>query len=174
MPGAGLSLRPVSTKVPLDLTLTALDDEERTLDDWLTTFQMAAVVLDPYTHESAWILDTARRILAHFRGADSRVAFIVAGTVDEARQFLGPITKEFMTLADPDRSVVTALGVEHLPAFVHLRQDGTVIAAAGGWDPAAWRAVADAVAARNSWSAPLVPGPGDPAAYPGSPVAGAA
>lgn len=164
----------MSTKVPLDLTLTALDDEERTLDDWLTTFQIAAVVLDPYTHESAWILPTARRILGHFRGADCRVAFIVAGTTDEAQQFLGPITKEFMTLADPGRKVVDALGVEHLPAFVHIGQDGTVIGAAEGWSPSAWKAVAANLALRNSWTAPLIPAQGDPVGFPGSPAAGAA
>ncbi|QGG95935.1 hypothetical protein [Actinomarinicola tropica] len=166
----------MSTKVPLDLTLTALDDEERTLDDWLTTFQIAAVVVDPYTHESAWILDTARRILGHYRGADCRVCFVVAGTTEEATQFLGPITKEFMTLADPGRKVTEALGLEVLPAFVHLGQDGTVLGAAGGWDPQAWRTVAKGLAARMSWTAPPIPAAGDPVAYPGSPAleAGAA
>ncbi len=163
----------MSTKVPLDLQLAPLEGEARSVGGWLTTFQLAAVVLDPYTHESAWVLDAARRILSHFRGADCRVAFVVAGTVDEARQFLGPITDEFLTLADEERKVVEALGVEQLPAFVHLGQDGTVLGTAEGWNPSAWREVAKGLAKRMSWTAPVIPAAGDPVAYPGSPAKGA-
>ena len=36
-------------------------------------FHLAIVVLDPYTYESSWILDTATRVLRNFAAADCRV-----------------------------------------------------------------------------------------------------
>ncbi|MFP3906857.1 MAG: hypothetical protein ACLFWR_07475 [Acidimicrobiales bacterium] len=164
----------MSDQVPLDLQLNPVGHDERSLGEWLTTFHMAAVILDPYTYESAWILDPARRILRHFREADCRVAFIVTGTDDEATSFLGPITDEVLTLCDPDRALVKAAGLEQLPAFLHLAPTGLVAAKAEGWDPTAWREVAKALAKRMSWSYPLIPAAGDPVAFPGSPAAGAA
>jgi len=164
----------VSTRIPLDVTLQAIEREPQTLGEWLVTFQMAAVVLDPYTHESAWILDTATRILRHFREADCRVVFIVAGTTDEARQFLGPLTEQVLTLCDADRALVKAAELEQLPAFVHLTPAGVLAAKAEGWDPAAWREVAVALAKRMSWTYPSIPAAGDPVAYPGSPAVPAA
>lgn len=164
----------MSIRIPLDdVTLKAIDREPLTLGDWLVTFQMATVVLDPYTHESAWILDTARRVLGHFRGADCRVCFIVEGSEDEARQFLGPIAKEFLVLADEDRSLAKGAELEQLPAFLHIAQEGTVVGRAEGWDPAAWREVAVGLGRRMSWSHPPIPAAGDPVAYPGSPALGA-
>src|SRR5690606_40739296 len=100
---------------------------------------LAAVVLDPYTYESAWLLETAGRILEHFRGADCRIAFVVTADADDAREFLGPWAERVLTFADPDRELVKALGLDELPAFVHLRHDRSVAALAEGWDPAAWR-----------------------------------
>ena len=88
----------MSAQVPLDITIKPVGHEERTTGEWLTNFHMAAVVIDPYTHESAWILKTAARILEHFSPADCRTVFIVAGTEDEAKQFLGPMTDQFLTL----------------------------------------------------------------------------
>lgn len=164
----------MSAQVPLDLVLEPVGSDERTLGEWLTNFHMAAVVLDPYTYESAWILETAKRILGHFREADCRVVFVVTGTADEARQFLGPITEQVLTLCDPDRALVKAAELEQLPAFVHLTPAGAVVAKAEGWDPASWREVAVALAKRMSWTYPLIPAAGDPVAYPGSPAAGAA
>ncbi|MEY2959306.1 MAG: hypothetical protein RLZZ01_1874, partial [Actinomycetota bacterium] len=49
--------------MPNDLPLQPLGGEARQLDEWLTTFHLASVVLDPYTNESSWILKTAVRIL---------------------------------------------------------------------------------------------------------------
>ena len=164
----------MSAQVPLDLVLEPVDSDERTLGEWLTNFHMAAVVLDPYTHESAWILDTATRILRHFREADCRVVFIVAGTTDEARQVLGPLTEQVLTLCDADRALVKAAELEQLPAFVHLTPAGVLAAKAEGWDPAAWREVAVALAKRMSWTYPSIPAAGDPVAYPGSPAVPAA
>jgi hypothetical protein len=164
----------VSAQVPLDLPLKPVDSDERTLGEWLTNFHMAAVVLDPYTYESAWILKTALRILDHFRGADCRVVFIVTGSDDEARQFLGPLTEQVLTLCDPDRALAKAAELEQLPAFIHLTPGGLLTAKAEGWDPGAWREVAVALSKRMSWTHPLIPVAGDPVAYPGSPALGAA
>lgn len=153
---------------PADVKLAPLNGDPRTLGEWLTTFQLAVVILDPYTNESAWILPTAGRILEHFGGADCRVAFLLTCDADDARRFLGPWTDRVLTFADPDRAVVKALGLNELPAFVHIRQDLKVLGAAEGWDPPEWRTVANGLAAANKWSAPPIPSTGDPTAYAGS------
>jgi hypothetical protein len=162
----------VATDPPADLRLAPINGEAGTIADWLTTFQLAAVVLDPFTNQSAWIIDTAGRILLHFREADCRVAFVVAGTADEARQFLGPWADKVLTFADPERAFVRGLGLNELPAFVQVRHDLHVPAAAEGWDPDEWRAVADSLAKNMSWSAPLIPAYGDPSPYAGSAATG--
>jgi len=162
----------VTTDPPADLALAPVNGEARSIAEWLTTFQLAAVVVDPFTNESAWILETAGRVLMHFREADCRVAFVVTGTAEEARQFLGPWADKVLTFADPDRAVVKALALNELPAFVHIRNDLHVAAAAEGWDPADWRTVAASLALSNSWSAPLIPAYGDPSPYAGSAAAG--
>jgi hypothetical protein len=162
----------VATNPPGDVRLAPLDGEPHTLSAWLTTFHLAAVILDPYTYESAWLLETAGRILESFRGADCRVAFVVTASPDEAREFLGPWTERVLTFTDADRELVKGLGLNELPAFVHLRQDGQVIGVAEGWDPPEWREVASRLAKDMSWSRPLIPAPGDPKAYAGSPASG--
>jgi hypothetical protein len=162
----------VATDPPADLTLAPINGEPRTVADWVTTFQLAAVVVDPFTNESAWILDTAGRVLLHFREADCRVAFIVTGTADEARQFLGPWADKVLTFADPERASVKALGLNELPAFIQIRGDLHVAAAAEGWDPEQWSGVAASLAKNMSWSAPLIPAYGDPSPYAGSAAAG--
>jgi hypothetical protein len=162
----------VATDPPADLTLAPINGEARSIADWVTTFQLAAVVVDPFTNESSWILDTAGRVLLHFREADCRVAFIVTGTADEARQFLGPWADKVLTFADPDRAVVKALGLNELPAFVQVRGDLHVAAAAEGWDPEQWSQVAASLAKNMSWSTPLIPAYGDPSPYAGSAAAG--
>jgi len=162
----------VATDPPADLTLAPINGEPRTIAEWVTTFQLAAVVLDPFTNESAWIIDTAGRLLTHFREADCRVAFIVTGSAEEARQFLGPWADKVLTFADPSRATVKALGLNELPAFVQIRGDLHVAAAAEGWDPDEWQQVAISLADNMSWSAPLLPAQGDPSPYAGSAAAG--
>lgn len=115
-------------------TLDPIGAEPRPLSEWLTTFHLASVVLDPFTNESSWILETAARVLRGFAGSAVRVNFVVTASDDEARTFLGPMAKEFLVFADPDRAFVRSLGLTSLPAFVFLRSDGTVPAAAEGWD----------------------------------------
>jgi hypothetical protein len=160
----------VATNPPLDLQLTPLGHEGRALSTWLTTFHLASIVLDPYTNESSWILDTAARLLRGFAGAAVRVNIIVTCGADEARQFLGPLADEFLVFVDPERTAVSALGLTTLPAFVFVQGDATVPAVAEGWDPETWKKVADTIAHVTSWSRPIIPAPGDPAAYRGTPA----
>jgi len=162
----------MATDPPADLVLDPINGEPRTIADWVTTFQLAAVVLDPFTNESSWLLDTAGRVLLHFREADCRVAFIVTGTEAEAREFLGPWADRVLTFADPDRVAVRGLGLNELPAFLQVRGDRTVAAAAEGWDPEQWREVAESLAKNMSWSVPLIPANGDPSPYAGSAASG--
>ena len=72
--------------------------------------------------------------------------------------------------ARPAAVIALGLGVEQAPAIVLVRQDGQVTAKAEGWDPDAWREVAEAVAALTSWSRPAIPAAGDPVAYSGTPL----
>lgn len=157
---------------PPDLVLAPLGATSRPLEEWLTTFHLASVVLDPYTNESSWVLKTATRILEALRGSDARVNLVVTGDEDAARAFLGPLVSDFLVFCDPDRMFVKALGLEELPAFVFLRVDGTVVAAAEGWDPHTWRDVAEAIADATSWKAPAIPLAGDPGPFRGSPALG--
>lgn len=155
-----------------DVKLTALGGEPRTIEEWLTTFQLLTVIVDPYTHESAWLLQTARRVLANFRGADVRVAWTVTADERDAKRFLGPLADETLTFADPDREFVQALGLETLPALVYLRQDLAIVGTAQGWNPAEWETLGQLVGKVNSWSHPNLPMAGDPGPFPGSPAKG--
>ncbi len=151
-----------------DVVLTALDGESRPLEEWLTTFNLACVVLDPYTNESSWILKTAARILAGFRGADVRVNFVVTCSRDEAKSFLGPLAAEFLVYTDPERTFVRSLGLAKLPAFVFVSMDGRVAAVAEGWNGAEWRKVADTIAKATAWSTQSIPAAGDPVPFAGT------
>lgn len=67
--------------------LQPLKGNARPLREWLTTFHLASVVIDPFTNESAWILETAARVLHQFADAAVRVNFIVAGSPTDAKSF---------------------------------------------------------------------------------------
>lgn len=155
---------------PADLKLTPIGREARPLTEWLTTFHLAIVSLDPYTNESSWILPTAVRILEGLRGSDATVSLLITAPEDDARAFLGPLVDEFLVFVDDDRSVVKALGLEQLPAFVFIRVDGTVPAAAEGWNPAEWRSVAETITDVTAWSPPDIPVLGDPGPFHGTPA----
>jgi hypothetical protein len=163
-------------QVPTDLTLTPLTPEGlgkgRPVMEWLTTFHLASVVLDPYTNESSWVLRSATRILEQFRGADVRINFVVTAGAADAQAFLGPLTERFLVFCDPDRRAVKAFGLEALPAIVLVRVDGNVAATAEGWNPPEWEDVADRIAELTSWSSIEVPGPADPSPFRGSPALG--
>ena len=55
----------------LDVEIQEIEGGKTLFRDSLTTFPIAMVILDPYTLESSWILDTADRVLSHFQGADA-------------------------------------------------------------------------------------------------------
>lgn len=162
----------VATKLPSDLQLTPLDGEPRDLDDWLTTFHLASVIVDPYTNESSWVLKSAVRILEAFRGADVRVNFVVTAEAAETRKFLGPLAQQFLVFTDPDRRLVKAAGIDLLPAFAFIRVDAEVAAVATGWNPAEWREVADAISVVTTWRSPDIPAASDPGVFAGSPALG--
>lgn len=162
----------MATKLPNDLSLRPLDGEARDLSEWLTTFHLASVIVDPYTNESSWVLKTAVRILEGFRGSHARVNFVVTAGDDDARAFLGPLTERFLVFCDPDRALVSALGLDTLPAFAFIRVDGEAVAVAEGWDAHDWHTVAAEIATTTRWRSPMIPAPGDPVNFAGSPAAG--
>ncbi|MGH9126342.1 MAG: hypothetical protein ACRDZ8_16690 [Acidimicrobiales bacterium] len=155
-----------------DLVLAPIRGKARTVEQMLTTFHLLFVALDPFTNQSAWILETAGRILQNFEQADCRIAWLVTGTSDECRQFLGPWSRTILTFADPDRIAVKELGLERLPALVYLGMQGKVMGAAEGWRPAEWKAITDRLAKVLSWRAPTFPIPRDPGPFEGSPALG--
>lgn len=155
-----------------DVLLDPVNGDARPLEDWVTTFHLVLVALDPYTHESAWLIDTAARILDNFSGADCRVGWLVGGTEEQAREFLGPWADDLFTFADPDREVIATLGLEHLPALVHVDHSLQVVGSAEGWNPPEWREVITNLAEVMSWSRPAIPDVGDPTPYAGTPAKG--
>lgn len=160
----------MATNPPPNLVLTPLGAASRPLEQWLTTFHLASVVLDPYTNESSWILKTAARILEGLRGSDARVNFVVTADADDTKRFLGPLVDDFLVFTDPDRAIVRGLGLAQLPAFAFIRVDGVVAEAAEGWNPDEWRRVAAEIVASTSWMAPTIPVAGDPGPFRGSPA----
>ena len=154
----------------LNVTLTPLVGDARPMHEWLTMFHLASIVLDPYTNESSWILQTAARIMRQFAGAAVRVNFLIACGPDDARTFLGPLADEFLVYCDPERAAIKALGLSELPAFVLVQANGTVPAAAQGWNAADWKEVSARIAELTSWSKPTLPAPGDPGAFRGTPA----
>lgn len=163
-----------ATELPADLQLTSIDGQTRGIDEWLITFQLLGVVLDPFTYESSWLLDTAGRILDTFRDASVRTCLITTCTASQAREFAGPWVERVLIYADPDRLAVKALELDELPALVHIRQSRQVAAVAQGWQPPQWRAITTAVAKERNWTHPVFPAPGDPAPYAGTPALGQA
>jgi hypothetical protein len=160
----------VAAEALAELELSTVSGERRTLNQWLTTFQLALVVVDPYTNESAWILDTAARLLDEFREADCRVGWLVTSDARDAKRFLGPLAERYFTLVDPDRAAISALGIERLPALVHVRQDAVVVNKAEGWHPSEWQAVTDTLGKMMSWSQPKFPTQSDPGPFDGTPA----
>jgi len=160
----------VANAPSLDTSLKPLNGEARPLREWLMTFHLTSIVIDPYTNESAWILKTAERIMHQFAGAATRVNFVVTASEADTKKFLGPLADRFLTFADPDRVLVKQLGLAELPAFVFIQSDGTVPQCAEGWSPASWRKVSDYIADTVKWSRPLIPAAGDPGTFKGSPA----
>lgn len=151
------------------IKLTSSKGGTRTLDDWTTMFHLCMVVLPPRP-EARVFLPIARRIFAVLGDADCRTAYCVVGNEHIARGVLGADEQAALTFIDPDHELVDSLGITRLPAFVHLRQDTTLVAATEGWDPAEWQRVANEVGKAMQWAVPEVAGPGDPPPTAGWPV----
>ena len=148
------------------LDLTDLAGTTRTLDDWLTMFHLCLVVLPDRPEAAAWrpVIDGIVKVLGD---ADCRVAVCVTGNESVTRRVLGDDADRYLVFVDPDRTFVRSLGLEHLPAFVHLRQDTSLVAAAEGWDVAAWQKIATGVAKAMKWSVPQLSKVGGPPPSPG-------
>lgn len=153
-----------------DPELDPLNGDARPFSDWLTTFPMLVGVIDPYTHESAWLLDTIKRVFHHYRGAGVRNVWLATAPADGVKSFLGPYADDYLTFADPDRVAAKALGLKTLPALALVKQDGSIAATAEGWDPEAWHNVSIALEELTDWTPISVPGPKDPAPYAGTPI----
>lgn len=154
----------------LDTQLQPLNGDARPLEEWLTTFHLVSIVLDPFTNESAWILPTAVRILRQFGGASVRTNFVVTATAQETREFLGPLADEFLVFIDPSRTIVKQFALTELPAFVYVQIDGTVPVNAQGWNAKSWNSVAEHIANVVSWRKPSIPSAGDPGSFKGTPA----
>ena len=151
------------------LKLTTSKGVTRTLDDWATMFHLCLIVL-PGRTEAAALVPIARRIFATFGDADCTAAYVITGPEAVADRLLGVDELQEVVFVDPDLELVRGLGLERLPAFVHLRQDTTVLAATEGWNPAEWQRVAREVGKSLAWTVPEVAAPGDPPRFDGWPV----
>ncbi|HTN99449.1 MAG TPA: hypothetical protein VL068_02140 [Microthrixaceae bacterium] len=155
-----------------DLMIQPIGREPLKVADQVTMFHLALVVLDPYTYESSWVLETAGRILTEFGEADCRAGWLVTADDKDTKAFLGPWADSLMTFCDPERTTVKGMGIETLPALIHIGNDESVIGKSEGWDPDGWREITDNLATMMSWSRPLIPITGDPVPFEGSPAQG--
>lgn len=152
------------------LTLTSVTGVARTLDDWATVFNLAIVIL-PGRREAEGFVPVVDRMFATFGDSDVRTIVCVSAPPAIARRILGDAADRWLVFCDPDETLAGSLGLERLPAFVHLRQDTTLVSAAQGWSPREWQRVADEIARTQHWTSPLVAGKGDPPPSPGWPLA---
>ncbi|WP_419842882.1 redoxin family protein [Candidatus Poriferisodalis sp.] len=156
-----------------DIKLETLSGHTHTVAEWLVVFNLMGVVIDPYTHQSGWILPTAARLFAVYEEADVRCAFVVCSDAQGARSFLGRFADDYLVLLDPEREFVRSLGLERLPALVHVAQDASVVGAAQGWKPEEWTAVIDGIEEAMDWrSRPVLPTIDDPGNFEGTPALG--
>jgi hypothetical protein len=148
------------------LELTSIAGVTRTLDDWATVFNLAIVLLPARPEAAAWV-PVIDRIYATFGDSDARTTVCVAANAAITRRILGDAADRWLTFCDPDQRLSSALGLERLPAFVHLRQDTTLVAAAQGWSVTEWQRLADELAKKEHWTSPRIAAPGNPRPTPG-------
>jgi hypothetical protein len=146
------------------LPMTTLAGVTRTLDQCLTMGHLALVVLPSWPEAQSYV-QLGRRAFRVFTEADCKTCWMVTGNEATARRVLGAHLDEYVVYLDPDGAAARAFGVERTPAFVHIRTDASVAMVANGWDPDAWQAVADSLAAEMRWTKPVYPEPGDPPPY---------
>ncbi len=149
-----------------NLALSNLHGVTRSLDDWATIFNLAIVMVPARTEATAWN-SVIERIFATLGDSDVRTMVWVPSTPAIARRILGALVDRYLVLCDPDQTLATSLGIERLPAFVHLRQDTTLVGAAQGWSPTEWQKVADEIARHVHWSSPMIAAANGPSATPG-------
>ena len=148
------------------LNLTSITGVTRTLDDWATVFNLAIVLLPARPEAAAWV-PVIDRIYATLGDSDVRTTVCVAANESITRRILGDAASRWLTFCDPEQTLASALGLERLPAFVHLRQDTSIVSSAQGWSPSEWQRVADEIAKKEHWSSPKVAAPGNPRPTPG-------
>ena len=153
-----------------NLPHTSIKGVTRSLDDWATVFNLAMVIL-PARAEASGFVPVVDRIFNTFGDSDVRTCVVVASNEAITRRILGEAADRFLVFCDPDDGLASSLGLERLPAFVHLRQDTSLVSAAQGWSPTEWQKVADEIARTQHWTSPLVSGRGDPPPSPGWPIA---
>jgi hypothetical protein len=152
------------------LPLTSYKGVTRTLDDWATVFNLAVVIL-PDRPEAATFIPVVERIFATFGDSDVRTIVCVPSTAAITKRILGAKLEDWLVWCDADGAFGKSLGLERLPAFVHIRQDTSLVAATQGWSPTEWQKLADGIAKTQHWTSPIVSGRGDPAPTPGWPIA---
>jgi hypothetical protein len=152
------------------LQITSYKGVTRTLDDWATVFNLAIIVV-PDRPEGSQFVPVIERIFATFGESDARTIVCVPTSAAITKRILGDAVDRWLVWCDTDRAFVESLGLDRLPAFVHLRQDTTLVTAAQGWSPTEWQRVADQIAKHEHWTSPVVAGRGDPAPTPGWPIA---
>ena len=126
------SLISVTISPDANISLKRLDGSSRSLREWVTTFHLLLVVVDPYTHESSWIVETAGRILRSFREADCRGAWMVLGSEDHTKEFLGPWASEILTFVDPDLSFELRNLKRHPRCYILIKAQNLLEALKGG------------------------------------------
>ncbi len=160
----------VATNPDPTLRMAPIEGEAHSVSQWLTSFDLVFVAVDPSQKTSRWILPTAERVLTNFFQADCRVAWLVAGDPDECREFLGARADRMLVFADPERAAIAGFGLERLPAIVHVGTDGAVVGSAEGWEPSEWRALVNRLAKNMAWIPPALPDRSDPGPFEGSPA----
>ncbi|MCU1457136.1 MAG: hypothetical protein JWL73_1228 [Actinomycetia bacterium] len=159
----------MATNPDPDLQLTTTTGSTRSLDDWTTMFHLCLVILPDRPEGRAWV-PVAERIFRTLGDADCHTAFCVPSTTAITERVIGDLEKPVLTFIDPDQDFVKSLGLTHLPAFVHIRQNATVADAAEGWDVREWKRVAASIAKAMKWTTPEIVGPDLPPPTPGWPL----
>jgi hypothetical protein len=152
----------MATNPDPSIELATTDGDTRTLAQWCTLFHLCLVILPDRLEASAWV-PVAEKIFATFGDADCHTAFVVTSNAAITKRILGDAEQEWMTFVDPDRALVNGLGLERLPALVHLRQDTSLGSVAQGWDPKTWQSTVKEIAAAMAWTTPELAATGGPA-----------
>lgn len=150
-----LASRLVATNPDPTIQVASLSGTTRSLDDWMTMFHLCLVVLpdDPVARRFLPVADNIFHVLGD---SDTRTAVLWPSTGPIAKRVLGDFVDENLVFIDPDKELIASLGIEKLPAVVHLRQDTTLAGVAEGWNAPEWQNVVDGVADAMSWSSPEV------------------